>query len=70
MFQLLNEARIESLNNLPNTEKADTNDMRSHLLVVHYAGHKGNKLIKSTQNNSKWLLPENVTTRFAYNYQT
>ena len=66
MFQLLNEARMNSLNNLPNTEKAGTNDMKSHRLVVPHTSRKDNKLIKSMQSNLKWLLPENVTTRSAY----
>lgn len=37
--------------------------MRSNILVVPCAGHKGNKLIKSMQNNLKRLLPENIVTR-------
>ena len=28
---------MDSLNNLPTTESADTNDMKSHLLVVPHA---------------------------------
>ena len=57
---------MDLLNNFPTTEKADTNDMKSHLLVGPYAGQEGNKLIKSMQNNLKWLLPENVATCSAY----
>ena len=43
IFQLLNEAQMDLLNNLLTTESADTNDMKCHLLVVLHTGHKGNK---------------------------
>ena len=37
-----------------------------HLLVLPYAGSKGEKLIKSMKNSLKCVLPENVTTRVIY----
>ena len=35
----------------------------AHLLVLPYAGSKGEKLIKSMKNSLKYEFPENVTTR-------
>ena len=66
IFQLLNEARIVSLNSASTTESTTTIDAESYLLAFRWAGYKGNKLIKLMQNNLKELLPENVTTKFAY----
>ena len=38
----------------------------AHLLVLHYAGSKREKLIESMKNSLKYVLLENVTTRVTY----
>ena len=57
---------MDSFKNLAITESADTNNIKSNLLVVQYAGLISNRLIKFIQNNLKRLPPEIVTTRSAY----
>lgn len=57
---------MDSFKNLAITESADTNNIKSNLLVVPYAGLISNRLIKFIQNNLKRLPPEIVTTRSAY----
>lgn len=57
---------MDSFKNLAITESTDTNNIKSNLLVVPYAGLISNRLIKFIQNNLKRLLPEIVTTRSAY----
>ena len=47
-------------------ENQNNNNKTAHLLVLLYAGSKGEKLIKSMKNSLKDMLPENITTRVTH----
>ena len=44
----------------------DISNEKSHLLVLPYAGQKGERLIKSMTTTLKYSLPNNVVTKSAY----
>ena len=65
--QLLSEVQLEHSNirSLTQDKQNDVNKT-AHLLVLPYAGLKDEKLIKSTKNCLKYVLPENVATTVTY----
>ena len=65
--QLLTEVKSEDAN-ISSSIQDNQNDVNktAHLLVLPYAGWKGEKLIKSMKNSLKCVLADHVTTRVTY----
>ena len=67
IYQLLSEVQWEDAN-IRRLIQDNQNEVNKtpHLLVLSYAGSKGEKIIKSMKNSLKYVLPEKVTTRVTY----
>ena len=67
IHQFLSEVQLEDPN-IRSSIQENQNDFNktAHLLVLPYAGSKGEKLIKSMKNSLKCVLPQNVITRVTY----
>ena len=65
--QLLSDVQSED-SNIRSSIQDNQSDFNktAHLLVLPYAGSKGEKLVKSIKNSLKCVLLENVTTRVTY----
>ena len=65
--QLLSEVQSEDAN-IRSSIQDNQNDVNktAHLLVLPYAGSKGEKLVKSMKSSLRCVVPENVRTRVIY----